>query len=400
MRSLSALTSTQIAAIADYIAASQTVGVLAASVSDLSFGDQPVGVASSLRSVTVSNRGRSMLTLTQVASTGEFAIKGGTCKAGLALAPRATCTVSLGFTPTALGERSGMLRVTATPQASVTVALKGRGVSAPGALRLSASELEFEGVRVGDQSSPKAITVQNVSPAAVQLAAPMIDGAGARDFAFATNCGASLAAGAACVINVRFAPAAGPARSAASLWVDAGSAGRAMVKLEGKSLPAQMQPPGTQPPAGSPLLPPTADGRRKLSASTPMLSFDPVASGASSAALQAEWTNASGAPVTIAGMRVEGAGFTLAADGCTGMTVPADGSCSVSVRFAPTATGEQQGRIVSMVAGSEDASVDLKATAFASPTPTESVAAPQGGGALGPWALLLGGALLARRRRR
>ncbi|HEY0638006.1 MAG TPA: discoidin domain-containing protein, partial [Pseudonocardiaceae bacterium] len=104
--------------------------VIGLSPSALSFGAVTVGTTAPARVVTVSNTGSGPATLSGVTVTGDYA-RSTTC--GSSLAAGASCTVSVTFTPTAAGTRSGTLTVAGSaPGAPHTASLTGDGV-APGA---------------------------------------------------------------------------------------------------------------------------------------------------------------------------------------------------------------------------------------------------------------------------
>ncbi|MGO9268910.1 MAG: choice-of-anchor D domain-containing protein [Terriglobia bacterium] len=102
------------------------------SASSLSFGSQAVGTSSSRQTVTITNKGRSTIRLSQIAITGADArdfSQTSTC--GSTLAAGASCTVSITFTPTAVGTRTASLLFSddggGSPQ---VVSLSGTGTAA------------------------------------------------------------------------------------------------------------------------------------------------------------------------------------------------------------------------------------------------------------------------------
>src|SRR5204862_7145841 len=70
----------------------------------VSFADEPVGLASAPLSVQVSNPGSVVLNIDSISSSGDFA-QTNTC--GSSVQPGASCTISVTFTPTLPGSRSG-----------------------------------------------------------------------------------------------------------------------------------------------------------------------------------------------------------------------------------------------------------------------------------------------------
>ncbi len=76
----------------------------------------------------MTNGGGAAAAISSVATTGDFS-QTNTC--GSSLAPGASCTVSVSFTPTAAGNRTGSLTVASNdPAGPLTVALSGSGAAA------------------------------------------------------------------------------------------------------------------------------------------------------------------------------------------------------------------------------------------------------------------------------
>ena len=120
---------------------------LSASPSSLTFGSQTVGTASATQAVTVTNTGTAAATVSGVAATGDFS-QTNTC--GSSIAAGASCTVTVKFTPTAAGTRTGSVSVTSNATNSpLTVALTGTGASAGTAtLTASPTSLTFASTNV------------------------------------------------------------------------------------------------------------------------------------------------------------------------------------------------------------------------------------------------------------
>ena len=106
-------------------AVSSAVGKLIVAPSSLAFGNVAQG-ASAFLTITLANAGTGNLTGIALAPTGDYTI---TTPCVAALAPGASCTVQLSFTPTALGARPGTLTITSSDPASpASIALTGTGV--------------------------------------------------------------------------------------------------------------------------------------------------------------------------------------------------------------------------------------------------------------------------------
>ena len=170
------------------------------SASKLTFPATPIGQTNS-QSVTLTNTGSATLQLDNVATTGDFAVQTNTC--GTQLLAGNSCSLTIAFTPTVKGARTGVLELTDNaPTNPQTVALKGTGVS----ITLSPTSVNFGSEAIGQSSAPQTFTISNVSTASVTVNSISISGA-TTDYSISANtCGASLAAGANCSLNVVFDP--------------------------------------------------------------------------------------------------------------------------------------------------------------------------------------------------
>jgi hypothetical protein len=139
---------------------------------------------------------------------GDYAIQSNTC--GTQVLAGNSCAVTLTFTPTKKGSRSGSLIFTDNAAGSPhKVTLAGIGVS----IVLSPANLSFGSFPVGQTTAPQSVTVSNVSTALVNLTSIAIGGATA-DYAISANtCGATLAGGTNCSVSVLFHPTRKGARN-------------------------------------------------------------------------------------------------------------------------------------------------------------------------------------------
>jgi hypothetical protein len=99
--------------------------VASLSSNTLSFPGQIVGTTSPVEAVTLTNSGNAPLTISSIAVSGDFAH---TSDCGSSVSIAATCTISVTFTPTVGGDRSGTLIITDNAAGSPrTVGLSGVG---------------------------------------------------------------------------------------------------------------------------------------------------------------------------------------------------------------------------------------------------------------------------------
>ncbi len=170
------------------------------SASKLTFAKTPIGQTTDL-TVTLTNTGNANLNISNVATTGDYAVQSNTCGA-LILAGN-NCAITVGFTPTTKGARNGILQLTDNaannPQ---KVTLTGTGVS----IALSPTALNFGPEPMGQSTAPKTVTISNVSTASVNLTGFTI-GSTPADYTISANtCGSSLPAETSCSLNVSFNP--------------------------------------------------------------------------------------------------------------------------------------------------------------------------------------------------
>jgi hypothetical protein len=97
------------------------------SAGSLNFGSVTVNSLSSTKTVTLTNKGSDVLAINSLVATGDYS-QTNTC--GTTLAAGANCTITLTFTPSATGTRSGDLTLNATDSAILhTVTLTGSGTA-------------------------------------------------------------------------------------------------------------------------------------------------------------------------------------------------------------------------------------------------------------------------------
>jgi hypothetical protein len=99
------------------------------SIPSISFGNEVVGTASSVQTITLSNIGSADLHIVAIAVTLPFT-HSNAC--GSTLAAGAKCTINVNFTPTAEGSFTNNVSITDNATGSPqTVALTGKGIAQP-----------------------------------------------------------------------------------------------------------------------------------------------------------------------------------------------------------------------------------------------------------------------------
>ncbi len=211
-------------------AAAPTVQISATS---LNFNSEPVGSKSTAQTVTLTNSGSTALAISSISSisaSGDFASTN-TC--GTSVAAGAACTISVTFTPTASGTRTGTLTIADNASGSAqTVALSGTGatavVTAP-AVTLSPTSLTFASQTDGTTSVAQTLTLTNSGNVALTITGITAFG----DFAQTNTCATTVAAGSSCTISSTFTPTAAGTRTGTLTISDNASGSPQTVALSG-----------------------------------------------------------------------------------------------------------------------------------------------------------------------
>jgi hypothetical protein len=198
--------------------------------SNLVFSSIPVGISSAAQTITLTNSGNLPLSISSVQIAGDYK-QTNNCPA--TLSANSACAISVIFTPTASGSRTGTVTISdSIPGSPQTVALTGTGVPLAAVVSLTPASLAFPSVLVGTSAASKTTTLANNGNAA--LAISSIQAAG--DYAQTNNCPSSLSAGSSCSINVTFNPKASGSRSGTVTISDSVVGSPQIVGLSGAGL--------------------------------------------------------------------------------------------------------------------------------------------------------------------
>jgi Beta-propeller repeat/Abnormal spindle-like microcephaly-assoc'd, ASPM-SPD-2-Hydin len=171
----------------------------------LQYTSLAVGSSSQAQTILLRNMSSNALTVSSITTTGDYS-ETDNCVGSVAAA--GSCTVSVTFTPTAPGTRTGTVQINDTAAGSPQiVTLTGTGIGA--AVGLSPSALTFSSVILGNSSTAQTVTLTNQGNASLSISNIQITG----DFAQTNNCPASLAVSGNCTFNVTFTPTASGTRS-------------------------------------------------------------------------------------------------------------------------------------------------------------------------------------------
>ncbi len=310
----------------------------------LSFSRQVVNTTSPPRKVTVTNRQTAPLAIAGITADGDF-LQSNDCSQQLA--PQSKCTVTVTFSPTALGYASGVLTIrhdaANSPQ---TVPLSGYGIVA---VSVTPEKIDFAGVVLGGSSSPQYVKLTN-NQTDTALAINNIGITGA--FTQSNNCGTSVGPSQSCNILVTFTPTALGRH-----------AGVLTITHNAPSSPHTVTLAGT--------------GVSRVTLSPAALDFGGVVVGSASqkrtASLMNNQKNASLAISTI----VASGDFTQT-NSCPSQLGPG-ATCYINVIFKPTAMGARSGAVTITDNTPESPHVlPLSGTGLGQPDLTETAVAVQG----------------------
>jgi uncharacterized protein (TIGR03437 family) len=289
------------------------------SVTSLSFGLQVYLKPSANQNVTMTNNGTGLMNINSIAVTGANAndfTQTNTC--GPTLDVNQSCTISVSFSPIALGQRAASVTVTddaaGSPQ---SFTLAGNGITAISYTPKTLTAFSTTGI--SSTSTGKTITITNLSTAQLGITGILFSGANPADFTETDSCGQALAGGASCTVTVQFAPQAAGSRAASLSINNADPSSPQVISVSGT---------GTA-----------------ISVSPKALAFGSSKVG-KAVSKTVTVTNLGSAPVAVSAIAVGGtnaADFTQT-NNC-GKSIAGATSCTITVTFTPAATGSRTGTV-------------------------------------------------------
>jgi hypothetical protein len=244
------------------------------------------------------------------------------------LRPGRSCTVQVRFAPQSTGSFVGIVLIAADAPGlrRLEVAARGEGVrrrrAAPD-IRVSPAEPDFGAVDFGAASTLD-MRIENRGDAQLRVRAIAIEGA---DFALQQDAcsGETLQAHRACEVRLRFSPTR-PGRASGTLRVRSDDPDDPLltVPLAGEGRVVRREP--------------EIDVRQQ------QLVFGAIAVGKEQTQ-QAQILNRGARQLRIRAITVNGLGFSVADDGCSGRPLSPGRECAVVVNFAPPSQGSFAGRL-------------------------------------------------------
>ncbi len=290
------------------------------------FGPVTVGQSSSSKLVTLTNTGGQSLSLSSVSVTGgntsDF-VTTPNCSFPTVLAPNATCTVSVVFSPTAAGTRQASLAATDNaPGSPQSIPLGGTGASPLPAVTLTPGSLTFTSTTQGSTSPAQSVTVTSSGAATLHISSVLPGGSNPADFQITNACSGAYPVSSTCNISATFSPLGAGQRTASLTISDDAPDSPQSVQLTGT---------GAALPPGTPVV--------KLTPSS--ISFGTVTQGSVVAAQVVTLSSSGTGPLHIASVATGGTNasdFSLT-NNCTAPSYAVGATCTIGVSLSPVATG-------------------------------------------------------------
>jgi hypothetical protein len=283
----------------------------------LSFGNQNVGTSSAAQIATLTNVGASSLAIGKIGITGKGGKSfGQTNDCGSSLAAGASCTVSATFAPTFGGPVTASLEVSYKGAGSPeTVALSGTGLKSP-TVSLLPSSLSFTAQSIGTTSPAQTATLTNTGDQTVTISNLVVSGS----FTESNNCPSSLGVSGQCQIQIVFTPTTSGTVGGVLSVTDDASGSPQQVSLSGVGTAITLLP--------------TA------------VNFGSQNIGTSSPAAPITLSNIGTTAVGISSISITGADPRdfPEANNC-GSALSGNASCTIEVRFRPTAAGARSAAV-------------------------------------------------------
>jgi Domain of unknown function (DUF1929)/Bacterial Ig-like domain (group 2) len=196
---------------------------LQASPTSFNLSTVPLGTTGSAQAtLTLKNLGSTPITITGLNYSNPEFSKASTSTCGASVPGNSSCIIYSVFTPNATGPQTGTLSITsADPSSPLVATLNGVGT----AVQMTPNHYTWGKRSVNTTTPPQALTLTNLSTVPLNISSMAITGTNSSNFAIqSTTCGAQVAAGASCAINITFTPTSVGTFSASLTLIDDGGA--------------------------------------------------------------------------------------------------------------------------------------------------------------------------------
>lgn len=271
------------------------------------FSDTVVGQTTSYPEI-IYNQRQVDLTITNITTTGDFSAVNH-CPAKVSAG--ASCQITLNFTPTQAGQRTGTLTVTdSDPTSPQTSTLQGNGTF--GDLEPKYPGIAFPSQGVGRKGTTEKATLTNRGATALPITRIWTAG----NYGQTNNCPSSLDPGASCTVSIVFNPVDSSLQYGNLAVALGNSSGTLTTRLRGYGTVAH------------------TSGNK--------LNFPAISIGTTSPPEPIQLTNFGTTELTIGS--ITSSGDFSQTNNC-GNELPVAGSCTIQVTFKPTRVGKRTGTV-------------------------------------------------------
>jgi YVTN family beta-propeller protein len=304
--------------------------VLSRSQANVAFGGRTTNTTSPATVVTIGNSGTANLVISSITVSGDFGFTTTCPILAPPIAPLATCTVSITFTPLTVASLNGTLTIASNaPGSPHTIALTGTGlaVAAP-AIGLSATAVNLGSIVVNTTSPQQSVIVTNTGFANLNITGITVTGTGFARVTPSTgspvNCATSVAPSSTCQIAIACTPTAlGTIMGQVSIAHNAiGSPTLVNLSCTGSTVPVATV------------------------ALSSALDFGDQIVNTASAPRPVSIANTGTAPLTVSSIALSGTDANQFTQTGVCTTVAAGASCDVLVGFAPTSIGAKSAGLI------------------------------------------------------
>ena len=197
----------------------------------LDYGSVQLGATSTLP-LQITNTSTTPATFNNITTTGDYTVTGTCPTPGNTLAPTASCTEQITFTPAQTGTRTGTIGI-ATSLSALPINAPLTGIGVQSHLQITPSALSFGSIAIG-ASANLTLTLANTGTAPVNNLALTLTG----DYAVTIPCSTTtLTPGSSCPITVTFTPTTLGARTGTLTIASTDANSPTLVPLTGNGVP-------------------------------------------------------------------------------------------------------------------------------------------------------------------
>ena len=298
----------------------------------INFGARTVNTTSPPATVVLTNSGTGDLVISSIQGTGDFGFTSTCPISSAAVAPSASCAVNITFTPlTAVGLQGAITITSNAPGSPHRIQLSGTGTAnAVAAITVSPTALVFGAQIINSTSAAQNVTIANTGFANLLLSNVVIEGPFSRlalsPSSSPADCASTVAPQSTCQFAIVFRPTTIGAQTGQITIPNNASETPLTISLSG---------------SGTPIPVPV------IKVSDAVVFGDQVINSVSTVR-NLTISNTGAAPLVISAIRLAGNNannFSVTGQSGCGSIAP-EGSCTLSITFAPTTTGAKTAQII------------------------------------------------------